>query len=114
MKVLFLGRGELGYTTLERLLSEDFEVPVIVTCDHSPDVGGSAEAFRKLAENKGIDYFHTNNINTDTNFLCICFYKSRWQKELNILCLYYSANCCFARIYRYSNYCFFIFEFYKI
>ena len=65
MKVLFLGRGELGYTTLERLLSEDFEVPVIVTCDHSPDVGGSAEAFRKLAENKGIDYFHTNNINTD-------------------------------------------------
>lgn len=65
MKVLFLGRGELGYRVLKRLLYEGVEVPIIITCDHSPEVGSSTEAFRELAKNRGIEYYHDNNINTD-------------------------------------------------
>ncbi|RKX26479.1 MAG: hypothetical protein DRP45_03420 [Candidatus Zixiibacteriota bacterium] len=64
MRVLFLGRGELGLSVLQRLLAEEFEVPVIVTCGHTPEVGGSPKAFKKLAADYGIDYFHTNKINT--------------------------------------------------
>jgi len=64
VKVLFLGRGRLGYLTLGRLLEAGYEIPIIVTCDHSPEVGSSPEEFRALAEAHRIEYYHTNDINT--------------------------------------------------
>lgn len=58
-----MGRGKLGIMTLRRMIEEGFEVPVIITCDHSTEVGSSPEEFKAVAQEQGIDYFHTNHIN---------------------------------------------------
>ena len=50
-RVAFLGRGELGYRILRFLLRHrEIEVPVIFTCRHTPEAGGSEEFFSSTAE----------------------------------------------------------------
>jgi len=65
MRLLFLGRGDFGLQTLDKLLDAGHDIPLIVTCDHTPEVGGSAEDFRRIATERAIEYHHTNEINTD-------------------------------------------------
>jgi len=63
MKVLFLGRGELGYQVLLRILENGYEVPVIVTCEHSPEIGRCPDDFQEIADTHNIPFYYTNYIN---------------------------------------------------
>jgi methionyl-tRNA formyltransferase len=63
-RVAFLGRGELGARVLEALLTNtQIEVPVVFTCRSSPEVGFDESHFERIAEQNGIPFFQSNNIN---------------------------------------------------
>ncbi len=62
-RVAFLGRGEVGYRVLSRLLADRrLTVPVIFTCRHSPEVGRSRAEFEALAERHGVPCHRTSRI----------------------------------------------------
>lgn len=63
-RVAFMGRGELGARVLEGLLTNtQIEVPVVFTCRSSPEVGFDEGHFERIAEQNGIPFFQSNNIN---------------------------------------------------
>ena len=65
-KIAFLGRGALGMQVLNNLLKDDHsEVVLIISCAPTPEVAFKQTDFQRLAENHGIEFHSTNNINTD-------------------------------------------------
>ncbi len=62
MRVLFLGRGRLGYLTLQKILDRGHDVPVIVSTEHTENVEMSARHFERLAKERGIPYYFTKDI----------------------------------------------------
>ena len=75
MRVAFLGRGKLGYFVLSNLLKlSNAIVPIIITCEHSLEVGKSVDVFKNLAKKHNILFYYTNNIN-----------KKRWFNILSRL-----------------------------
>lgn len=65
-RVGVITRGELGFLVLQGLLKNpDVEVAVIVTCNHSPEIGSSKEDFERVAGSHSIPFYFTNNINKE-------------------------------------------------
>jgi methionyl-tRNA formyltransferase len=65
LRIAFFGRGDLGLRVLRRLLeTEQVSVSLIITCDPTPDVPLGRDVFREIAENHGIKYLETNQINS--------------------------------------------------
>ncbi len=65
MKILLLGRGEIGYKVMSRILEKGYDVPFIVTTRHTSEVGRTLEDFQKLAELHKIPFYFTANIHTE-------------------------------------------------
>jgi len=63
MKVICLGRGKLGYVTISKILEKGYEVPVIVTTQHTPNVEMCSDDFKSLSKKYNIPFFYTKNIN---------------------------------------------------
>ncbi|MDX2085776.1 MAG: methionyl-tRNA formyltransferase [Candidatus Melainabacteria bacterium] len=63
-RVGFFSRGKLGYQVLKKLLNDPkIEIPIIVTCRHTPEVGYTELDFKELAENRNIPFYITNSLN---------------------------------------------------
>lgn len=70
-RVGFLGRGELGYSVLKGMLKDsEIKVPIIISCDSSPEVKYDTDDFQLIAKNHGIPFYRSNNIN-DTKYINI-------------------------------------------
>ncbi len=65
MKVLFLGRGELGLRILKRILEDGYDVPLILATKHTPEIGASPKDFHEMATRHGIEYDYTTRLSAD-------------------------------------------------
>lgn len=66
-KIAFLTRGSLGFNLLKEIHErKSVEVPFIITCRHSSEVGSSVDEFNKFAEINNIPFHYTNQINKDS------------------------------------------------
>ena len=64
MRVAFLGRGSLGRDVLLGLIGNPMvEVPFIISCDTSPEVGCDHGDFVAIAEKNGIPFYTANSVN---------------------------------------------------
>lgn len=73
MKVVFVGRGELGLQILKRIVADGYEVPLILVTEHTPEIGSCPAEFETLAEKHGIPYGFTKTL------------SPRWIRKLNSL-----------------------------
>jgi UDP-4-amino-4-deoxy-L-arabinose formyltransferase/UDP-glucuronic acid dehydrogenase (UDP-4-keto-hexauronic acid decarboxylating) len=64
MRVAAIGRTEIMYKTIELLLEQGYEVPLIITSKEAPEYSKTAEDFKNLANSIGAIYIYTPQINT--------------------------------------------------
>ncbi len=66
MRIGFAGRGTLGRDVLKGLIDNpDIEIPFIINCRVTPEVGAGRDVFEKMASDKNIPFHFSNTLNTD-------------------------------------------------
>jgi methionyl-tRNA formyltransferase len=73
MKIAIIGRTEILYKTVEVLLDNGYEIPLIVTSEETPEYKKSAEDFEKLARRIDAKYLYTSKL---SSIECINFIKN--------------------------------------
>jgi len=62
VKVAIIGRSEILFHTIEILLKNNFEVPIIITSKEAPEYKKSSKDFKKLANKIKAHFIYTNKI----------------------------------------------------
>ena len=62
MNVAVIGRTEILYETVELLLDNGFEVPLIITSQSAPEYTKISKDFEQLAQNIGAKYIYTTKL----------------------------------------------------
>lgn len=64
MRIAIIGRSELLYNTALDLISNGYEVPLIITAKPAPEYKRTEKDFQKLAEQIDAEFIYTGRINT--------------------------------------------------
>ena len=64
MRIAAIGRTEILYETIERLIKQGHEIPLIVTSKESPEYTKISDDFKILADKIGAKFIHTAQIET--------------------------------------------------
>ncbi|AEP09348.1 formyl transferase, C-terminal domain protein [Micavibrio aeruginosavorus ARL-13] len=66
MRVGFVGRGTLGRDVLKGLIdNENIEIPFVINCRVTPEVGAGRDVFEKMALDNNIPFHFSNTLNAD-------------------------------------------------
>jgi len=72
MKIAIIGRTEILYETVEVLLENGFEIPLLITSKVAPEYLKVAEDFENLATKISAKYIYTNRLNEHINEIKEC------------------------------------------
>lgn len=62
MKVAIIGRTEILYETVELVLENGYEIPLIITSREAPEYTKTSKDFERLAKKIGAKYIYTNRL----------------------------------------------------
>jgi len=62
VKVAIIGRSEILFNTIEMLLKNNFEVPIIITSKEAPEYKKNSQDFKKLANKIKARFIYANKI----------------------------------------------------
>ncbi|QOP45838.1 methionyl-tRNA formyltransferase [Sulfurimonas paralvinellae] len=84
MKIAIIGRTEILYETIELLLKNNYQIPLIITSKEAPEYTKTSKYFEELANKIGAKYIYTNRLD-------------KYKKEIK------STNCDMAVSLNYSS-----------